>query len=342
MRIAFFDTKSYDRSAFDAILGEYPFEVDYFESRLTLSSARLAANHEVVCAFVNDDLGQATIEELSSGGTKLLALRCAGFNNVDLAAACGKLQVVRVPKYSPYAVAEFALSLLLCLNRKLHRAYNRVREGNFALAGLQGVDIHGKTVGVIGTGKIGQIFAELMHGFGVRLLFSDPYPNESFAAKVGGEYVALEELYRNSDIISLHCPLTSENTHLVNASAIATMKNGVILINTSRGRLIDTPALIEGLKDGKIRAAGLDVYEEEAGYFFEDRSNRAIADDVLARLTTFPNVLLTSHQAFLTEEALANIARTTLENIREFADGKPLTNGICAQCARPDCPNRKG
>ena len=339
MRIAFFDTKPYDRGAFEAISGEYPFKIDYFESRLTPATAKLAVDHDVVCAFVNDDLGAETVGILASLGVRLLALRCAGFNNVDLAAACGRMQVVRVPKYSPYAVAEFALSLLLCLNRKLHRAYNRVREGNFALSGLQGMDIHGKCVGVVGTGKIGEIFARLMNGFGVRLLLSDPYPNGKLAEELHAEYVPLERLYRESDIISLHCPLTPENTHMIDARAIDAMKDGVILINTSRGRLVDTPALIEGLKSGHVRAAGLDVYEEEAGYFFEDRSDRVISDDVLARLMAIPTVLLTSHQAFLTTEALENIARTTLDNVLEFSEGRPLTNGICSGCVRKDCPS---
>lgn len=342
VKIAFFDTKPYDRLSFDSMKDRYGFEIDYFESRLTPVSAKLAEGHEVVCAFVNDDISAATVEQLIQCGVKLIAMRCAGFNNVDLAAACHRLDVVRVPKYSPYAVAEYTLGLLLCLNRCLHRAFCRIRENNFSINGFLGFDVHGKTVGIIGTGKIGQTFAEVLQGFGVRILAYDPYPNEKTAAEYHMEYVELEQLYRESDIISLHCPLTPENRYLINPESIAMMKRGVIILNTSRGKLVDTQALIDALKTGQVGGAGLDVYEEEADYFFEDRSDKAIADDVLARLMTFPNVLVTSHQAFFTKEAMTNIAEITLDNIRDFSEGKPLKNGICADCKDHPCAGHKG
>ena len=341
IRIAFFDTKPYDRLSFDGVKDRYGFEIDYFESRLTPVSAKLAEGHEVVCAFVNDDINAETVEQLIRCGVRLIAMRCAGFNNVDLGAACGRLDVVRVPKYSPYAVAEYTLGLLLCLNRCLHRAFCRIRENNFSINGFLGFDVHGKTVGIIGTGKIGQTFAEVLQGFGVRILAHDPWPNEKAAAQYHMEYVELEQLYRESDIISLHCPLTPENRYLINPESIAMMKRGVIILNTSRGKLVDTQALINALKTGQVGGAGLDVYEEEAAYFFEDRSDKAIADDVLARLMTFPNVLVTSHQAFFTKEAMNNIAEITLDNIRDFAEGKPLKNGICADCKDHPCAGHK-
>ena len=338
MKIAFFDTKPYDRQAFQALAGQYPdLALRFWEERLTPATARLAEGYPAVCAFVNDDLGAKTLGILAKGGTRLLAMRCAGFNNVDLRVACGKMQVVRVPGYSPHAVAEFTLALLLCVNRRLHRAYTRVREGNFSLDGLQGMVLHGKTVGIVGTGRIGEAFARLRRGFCVRLLLSAPSPNPRVAQETQGQYVPLETLLRESDVVSLHCPLTPENTHLVNRDTLALMKDGVILLNTSRGKLVHAQALVQALKSGKVGAAGLDVYEEEAGYFFEDRSSRIIRDDVLARLLTFPNVLLTSHQAFLTHEALENIARTTLENLQEFREGKPLSNSICRECETHAC-----
>ena len=268
-------------------------------------------------------------------------MRCAGFNNVDLGVACKRLDVVRVPKYSPYAVAEYTVGLLLCLNRCLHRAFCRIRENNFSINGFLGFDVHGKTVGIIGTGKIGQTFAEVLQGFGVKILAHDPYPNEKAAKELHMEYVPLERLYRESDIISLHCPLTPENMYLINPESIAMMKKGVIILNTSRGKLVDTQALIDALKEGRVGGAGLDVYEEEADYFFEDRSDKAIADDVLARLMTFPNVLVTSHQAFFTKEAMNNIAEITMDNIRDFAEGKPLENGICRDCKDHNCAGHK-
>lgn len=331
-KIAFFDAKKYDRKSFDAAVKNYPFEIVYFESKLQVSTARLAEGFEVVCAFVNDDLGADTLKILIRQGCKLLAMRCAGFNNVDLKTACGKLKVVRVPKYSPFAVAEYTLGMLLCLNRRLHRAFCRVRENNFAIHGFLGFDLHGKTVGIIGTGLIGQTFARLLGGFGVKILAYDPFPNAEAAKELHMEYVSLETLCRASDVISLHCPLTADNQYLIGAKMLQLMKDGVYLINTSRGKLIDTQALIDALKCGKVGGAGLDVYEEEADYFFEDRSDRAVQDDILARIMTFPNVLITSHQAFFTREAMDKIAAITLENILEFVEGRELTHDVCHCC----------
>ena len=342
MKIAFFDTKPYDRQAFQALAGQYPdLALRFWEERLTPATARLAEGYPAVCAFVNDDLGAKTLGILAKGGTRLLAMRCAGFNNVDLRVACGKMQVVRVPGYSPHAVAEFTLALLLCVNRRLHRAYTRVREGNFSLDGLQGMVLHGKTVGIVGTGRIGEAFARLMTGFGVRLLLSDPFPNPRVAQETQGQYVPLETLLRESDVVSLHCPLTPENTHLLRHDTFALLKDGAILINTSRGKLIDSTALIDALKTGKVGAAGLDVYEEETDYFFEDRSDNPIQDDALARLMTFPNVIISSHQAFFTREAETNIAQTTLASVADFRDGKTPQLAICEHCAgAKPCPGK--
>jgi len=339
IKVAFFDTKPYDRKSFDAANGKFGFELTYFETRLNPASARMAEGFDAVCAFVNDDIGAKTIEVLAEEKIQMIAMRCAGYNNVDLAAAWGKMVVVRVPGYSPYAVAEYALAMYMTLNRALHRAYNRVRENNFSINGLIGSDLRGKTVGIVGTGRIGQVFAEILQGYGVRILAHDMYPNKEAAERLHIEYVPLDTLYRESDVISLHCPLTKENDHMIDARAIREMKDGVYIINTSRGKLIDTAALIEGLKSGKIGGACLDVYEEEGDYFFEDRSNGPIIDDVLARLLTFPNVLVTSHQAFFTREAVRNIASVTLENIRAYFESNELPNGICDQCdGRKSCP----
>ncbi|MEA4862648.1 MAG: 2-hydroxyacid dehydrogenase [Victivallaceae bacterium] len=335
-RIAFFDTKPYDRQFFDetnATLG-FEFDISYFETRLNVNSAPMAAGFDTVCAFVNDDLGSAAVGRLADMGVRLIALRCAGFNNVDLKSALDRLTVVRVPGYSPYAVAEYALAMLLTLNRNLHRAFNRVRESNFSINGFLGFDMRGKTFGIVGTGRIGQVLAELLAGFGMRILAYDPYPDEQAAKRLNFEYVELDELYRRSDMISLHCPLTHENLHLIDRRAIELMKPGCFLVNTSRGKLIDTPALIEGLKNRKLGGAALDVYEEEDDYFFEDFSASGVDDDVLARLMTFPNVLITSHQAFFTREAMANIARTTLQNIRDFYEGGELKNAVCYRCSQ--------
>ncbi|MGE4563428.1 MAG: 2-hydroxyacid dehydrogenase [Victivallaceae bacterium] len=332
IKVAFFDTKPYDRKSFDAANGKFGFELAYFETRLNPASARMAEGFDVVSAFVNDDLGSKTIEVLAEEKIRMIAMRCAGYNNVDLAAARGKMVVVRVPGYSPYAVAEYALAMYMTLNRALHRAYNRVRENNFSINGLIGSDLRGKTVGIIGTGRIGQVFAEILQGYGVRILAYDMFPNKEAAEKLHIEYVPLDTLYRESDVISLHCPLTKENDHMIDLRAIREMKDGIYIINTSRGKLIDTAALILGLKSGKVGGACLDVYEEEGDYFFEDRSNGPIIDDVLARLLTFPNVLVTSHQAFFTREALRNIASVTLENIRAYFESNELPNGICEMC----------
>ena len=333
MKVAFFDTKSYDVPGFDHYAADSGLEIKYFETRLNEDTASLAAGYDAVCVFVNDTVSAPVVDKLCQLGVKVLALRCAGFNNVDIRAASGKLPVYRVPAYSPYAVAEHAMALLLTINRRTHKAYIRTRDFNFSLQGLAGFDLYGKTVGVIGTGKIGRVFADICKGFGMNILAYDKFP----AADSGLNYVELPELFAKSDIISLHCPLTDETRHIINADSIAQMKKGVTIINTSRGALVNTEDLITGIKDRKVGAACLDVYEEEAGYFFEDRSSRIIRDDVLARLLTFPNVLLTSHQAFLTHEALENIARTTLENLQEFREGKPLSNSICRECETHAC-----
>ena len=282
----------------------------------------------MVCIFVNDTADAAVIDAMAENGVKLLALRCAGFNNVDLAAAKGKLPVVRVPAYSPYAVAEYSLALMLSLNRKIHRAYWRTRDGNFSLNGMMGFDMHGKTIGIIGTGKIAKILIKILKGFGMHILAYDLYPDYKFAEEEGIMYTTLDELYHRSDIISLHCPLTEETRYLINDQSIDKMKDGVMIINTGRGQLIHTNALIEGLKEKKISAAGLDVYEEEGDYFYEDKSDKIIDDDVLARLLSFNNVIVTSHQAFFTKEAMHNIAETTLQNIEDFRLNRPLVNEV--------------
>lgn len=329
MRIAFYDTHSYDRKAFVDANQHFGYEIVFLEARLTDLTAELARGCEAICAFVNDHVDRPTLEKLKAVGVRLVALRSAGYNNVDLDAATELgLPVVRVPEYSPYAVAEHAMALILTLNRKIHRASNRVHELNFSLEGLVGFDLHGKTVGVIGTGKIGATFCRILKGFQCRVLASDPFPNESLIRELGVEYVPLETLCAQSDVISLHAPLLPSTRHMINAQTIALMKTGVMLINTSRGALIDTPALVEGLKNGKIGSAALDVYEEEENVFFFDLSEKVLQDDVLARLLTFPNVLITSHQAFLTHEALRNIAETTLSNIRDFSAGSTLKNQV--------------
>ena len=318
MRIAVFSTKPYDRRFLDHANASLGHELVYFEPRLTPETAPLAHGFTGVCAFVNDALGRPVLEALRSGGTELVALRCAGFNHVDLQAAeeLG-IGVVRVPAYSPHAVAEHTLALILALNRRIHRAYNRVREGNFNLDGLLGFDLQGKTVGVVGTGRIGEAVTRIAWGLGCHILAFDPSPNAACEA-LGARYVAIETLLAGSDVITLHCPLTPETWHLIDQDAVAAMKPGVMLVNTSRGEIVDTRAVIEGLKSGQIGNLALDVYEEEGDLFFQDLSNRVLADDVFARLLTFPNVIITGHQAFFTTEAMDNIARTTLENAREF------------------------
>ncbi|MGK9065068.1 2-hydroxyacid dehydrogenase [Stutzerimonas chloritidismutans] len=320
MRVAVFSTKPYDRIFLDRANERHRHELTYLDARLTAETAPLAEGFDAVCAFVNDRVDTEVLRLLQMRGIRLVALRSAGFNNVDLPEAQRLgITVARVPAYSPHAVAEHAVALVLSLNRMTHRAYNRVREGNFSLDGLLGFDLHGKTVGVVGTGQIGLIFADIMHGFGCRIVASDPLPNPD--AKAFVEYVSLERLLAEADIVSLHCPLTPETDHLIDAEAIARMKDGVMLINSGRGRVVDTRAVIDGLKSGKIGRLGLDVYEEEEQLFFQDLSQRVIADDLFMRLTTFPNVLITGHQAFFTAEALTNIADTTLANISAFESG---------------------
>lgn len=322
MRVAVFSAKPYDRESLERANAAHGHDLSFFEAHLGLDTAVLAAGHEGVCAFVNDCLDSRVLHRLSMGGARLIALRSAGFNHVDLAAARREgLTVARVPAYSPHAVAEHAVGLVLTLDRKLHRAYNRVREGNFALHGLRGFDIHGRTVGIVGTGKIGAVFARIMHGFGCRLLAFDPAPDPA-CQELGVEYRPLEDVLQESDIVSLHCPLNEHTHHLIDAERLALMKRGVMLINTSRGALVDTRAVIAALKSGHIGYLGIDVYEEEEQLFFEDLSAEIIRDDVFMRLLTFPNVLVTAHQAFFTEEALLNIATTTLANITAFERGQ--------------------
>ena len=326
--IAFFGTKPYDESSFTDKNKEFGFEFRYYKGHLNKNNVLLTQGVDAVCIFVNDTADAAVIDAMVDNGVKLLALRCAGFNNVDLKAAKGKLPVVRVPAYSPYAVAEYSLALMLSLNRKIHRAYWRTRDGNFSLNGLMGFDMHGKTIGIIGTGKIAKILIRLLKGFGMRILAYDLYPDMKFAGEEGISYVSLDELYRESDIISLHCPLTDQTKYMIDKDSIDKMKEGVMIINTGRGQLINTNDLIEGLKEKKIAAAGLDVYEEEGEYFYEDKSDKIIDDDVLARLLSFNNVIVTSHQAFFTKEALHNIAETTLQNIEDFRCHRPLVNEV--------------
>ena len=329
MKIAVFSSKSYDREFLSAA-NTGDIELTFLEPRLGLETAVLAAGHDGVCCFVHDVVDAAVLERLAAQGCRLVALRCAGFNNVDLrAAAAHGITVVRVPAYSPDAVAEFAAGLVLTLNRQYHRAYNRVRDGNFSLEDLVGFDVKGKTVGVVGTGKIGQCFARIMLGFGCRVLAHDVHPHPDLVS-AGVVYAALDDVLAQADILSLHCPLLPETTHLINARTLARMKQGVMLINTSRGRLIDTQAVIDAVKTGRVGAVGLDVYEEEEGIFFEDWSSRIVTDDVLMRLTTFPNVVVTSHQAFFTREALSNIAATTMASIREFRSSGTCTHAVRA------------
>lgn len=323
MRITLFSSKPYDRDSFMAANPPHGHDLHFLETRLDGETAALAANSEVVCAFVNDDLSASVLQQLKTGGTRLIALRSAGYNHVDLAAAQAlDLPVVRVPAYSPHAVAEHAVALVMALNRRIHRAFNRTREGDFSLHGLTGFDLHGKTVAVIGCGQIGAVFARIMLGFGCRVLLHDPHPDASLEA-LGARFVGLDELLAASDIVSLHCPLTPTTRHLINQDSLQRMKRGAMLINTGRGALVDTPALIEALKSGQLGYLGLDVYEEEADLFFEDRSDQPLQDDVLARLLTFPNVIVTAHQAFLTHEALAAIASTTLDNVAAWQAGRP-------------------
>jgi D-lactate dehydrogenase len=330
--IAFFDAKPYDREIFNKVNKEYGFDIKYFKFNITPDNAVLAEGADVVCAFVNDMISEEVIERLHEYGIKLIALRSAGFNNVDLKAAYGKIAVARVPAYSPNAIAEHTVALMLSLNRKIHRAYWRTRDSNFALGGLMGFDMYNKYAGVIGTGKIGRVLVRILSGFGMKVLASDPYPDHDFAAAAGCRYVGNDELFSMSDIISLNCPLTRETEYMINRESIEKMKHGVMIINTGRGKLIKTSDLIEGLKSGRIGSAGLDVYEEEEEFFFEDLSNRVLTDDILARLLSFNNVIITSHQGFFTSEAMHNIAETTMGNIMNFRDKGKDFNEICYKC----------
>ena len=332
IKIAFFDAKPYDIESFDKVHKDFGFKITYFKGHLSLETAPLIQGFQAVCVFVNDVVDKDVIDVLARNGVALIAVRAAGYNNIDLKAAFQKIPVVRVPAYSPYAVAELAVTLMLTLNRKVHRAYYRTRDNNFTLNGLLGFDMHGKTAGIIGTGKIGKIIINILNGFGMRVLGFDSSPDKEYQKNAGFEYVDLGTIYRESDIISLHCPLTKDTYHLINKTSIAKMKPSVMIINTGRGMLIDSKALIEGLKTGKVGFAGLDVYEEESDYFFEDFSNKVITDDVLARLLSFNNVMVTSHQGFFTQEALQSIATTTLENIRDFFVEKKLPHEICYKC----------
>lgn len=322
-KIAFFDTKPYDKIYFDALKANYGIEIEYFESRLSRRTAVMAKGSRAVVAFVNDIIDEQALRTLRSCGIELIALRCAGYNNVDLKAASEIMPVVRVPAYSPHAIAEHALALLLTLVRKTHKAYIRTKDFNFSLNGFVGFDLYGKTVGIIGTGKIGMTIVDICRGLGMNVIAYDPAPAKGFL-----EYVSLDELFRRSDIISLHCPLTAETYHIINGNSLAVMKDRVFIINTSRGALIDSEALIDGIKSGKVGGAGLDVYEEESEFFYEDLSETVRRDDNLARLIAMPNVLVTSHQAFLTQEALKRIAEITLGNLKDYFDGSPLENAV--------------
>lgn len=328
-KIAFFDSKAYDRKSFTEANKDFGFDITYFDAHLNKQTTSLCKKFDGVCAFVNDTIDRAVIKKLIKHDIKIIGLRCAGYNNVDFKAVTNKIHIVHVPAYSPYSVAEHAVALMLSLNRQTYKAYHRTRDGNFSINGLLGFDMHERTAGVVGTGIIGKCLISILKGFGMRVLAFDPYPDEIYAKEAGIQYVSLKEIYKQCDVISLHCPLTEETEHMINNKAIKQMKHGVMIINTGRGKLIDTKALIGGLKSGSIGSAGLDVYEEESEYFFEDRSMELIADDTLARLLTFPNVLITSHQAFFTQEALHKIALTTLNNFKDFFDSGKLENEIC-------------
>jgi D-lactate dehydrogenase len=328
-KIAVFDAKPYDRATFDKVNEKYGFELIYHKEHLDINNVILANGTDAVCIFVNAVVDAEVVSKLKSYGVNLIALRCAGFNNVDIAAAAREgVRVVRVPDYSPHAIAEHTLALMLCLNRKVHRAFLRTRDGNFSLIGFEGFDMYQKTVGVIGTGKIGKVAIGLFKGLGMNVLAYDLYPDTAFAGSANIKYVPLDELYANSDIITLHCPLTKETEYLIRDESISKMKDGVMIVNTGRGKLIHTKHLIEGLLSRKVGYAGLDVYEEEGAYFYEDHSDAVMTDDVLARLLSFNNVIVTSHQAFFTQEAMGNIAGTTMDSISDFFAGKELKNEV--------------
>lgn len=331
VKVLFYDMKDYDIDSFETYGKNYNFQMKFLKVKLTEETAYLSKGYDVVSAFTNDNINKATIDILAENKIRLLAMRCAGFNNISLKDIKNRFQVVRVPAYSPHAIAEYTAGMILAVNRKIHKAYVRTREGNFSIKGFMGFDLYKKTVGIIGAGKIAQILIKIMKGFGTEVIAYDPYPDYKVAEELEFEFVDLDTLYRRSDIISLNCPLTKETKYMINRESMKKMKDGVILVNTGRGMLIDSVDLVEGLKDKKIGAAALDVYEEEEEYFFEDRSNQVIEDDILGRLLSCHNVLITSHQAFFTKEAVEAITRTTLDNIKEFADNKPLTNIVPQQ-----------
>ena len=337
MKIAFYDTKLYDRESFEKKGEELGITFKFYEDKLNVDTATLAKGCDGVCVFVNDDVNEKVIDLLYEMGVKLIALRCAGYNNVAIKHCYGKLHVVRVPAYSPYAVAEHAMAMLLTSIRRIHKAYIRTRDFNFSLNGMTGFDLYKKTVGVIGTGKIGRGFIDIGKGFGMNILAYDKFPSDDLDVK----YVSLEELYRESDVISFHCPLTEETYHMLDGKTIDKLKKGVVIINTSRGALIDAEDLLAGIKSRKIGAACLDVYEEESDFFFEDLSGHILDDDTLARLISMPNVIVTSHQAFLTREALDNISSTTIENICTVLSGKVCDNEICYRCSQEGKCNKK-
>lgn len=338
MKIAFFDTKPYDRESFEKLGDKNPIKIKFFETKLTEDTVELARGYDGVCVFVNDTVNAEVIDKLYEHGVKVIALRCAGFNNVDIKHAFGKIHVLRVPAYSPYAVAEHAIAMLLTSIRRIHKAYIRTKDFNFSLSGFTGFDLHGKTVGVVGTGKIGKVFIDICKGFGMEVIAYDKFPSKDRDIN----YVSLDELFEKSDIISFHCPLTEDTHHIVNEKSIKKMKKGVVIINTSRGALIDAQALLDSIKSRKIGAACLDVYEEESDIFFEDCSGHIVEDDVLARLISMPNVIVTSHQAFLTEEALNNIAETTINNIIEFFENGTCINELCYRCGKiDDCKKQR-
>lgn len=342
MKIAFFDTKPYDRPSFDKHGKAHGITFKYFETKLNEDTAELARGFDGACVFVNDTVSAPVIDRLHEMGVNILVLRCAGFNNVDMKHAYGKLHVMRVPAYSPYAVAEHTMALLLTSIRRIHKAYIRSRDFNFSLAGLTGFDLHGKTVGVIGTGRIGRVFIDICRGFGMKVLAYDKFPADGLDNGDTVRYVSLNELLANSDILSLHCPLTEETYHLIDDKALALCRRGVVLLNTSRGALVDAEALLQGIKSRQVGAACLDVYEEESDLFFEDNSGHILEDDTLARLISMPNVIVTSHQAFLTEEALENIAETTVRNLVDFARDKQCPNELCFRCgSAEDCKDGK-
>lgn len=328
IKIAMFDTKKYDKELFEEYNKEYKYDITYYKEKLDSKTATLANGYDVVCLFVNDTVDQETINILKQDGVKLIALRCEGFNNVDLVDIPNDIRVVRVQKYSPYAIAEHATALLLCLDRKINKASERTKNYNFDLTGLMGFDIHGKTVGIIGTGKIGKIFAQIMKGFGANVIAYDIYHDDEAAKQIGFEYSDLEGVLKNSDIISLHCPLTKENSKMISEENMSKMKDGVILINTSRGALVDAKSLIKMLTSGKIGAAALDVYENEKDFFFNDMSNLCVRDEILSTLLSMPNVIVTSHQAYFTKEALNNITITTLKNIKDIFETGSCENEI--------------